>query len=175
MIVVDMRTSGLAAVKLHHGVFQRALVHLPVRHGESEIGQQSLDPLCKGIYAFYAVIQHERLSSAVDLAGKGVAQERVRFLRNVGLHGQPLLGRGIDGGYIPYARKRHVQGAGNGRCRKRERIDVVFQQFYLFLVLHAEPLFLVQHQKAEVFEIDVRTQKAVRADDEVLCGRPSRP
>ena len=58
---------GFAAVKFHHGVFERGFVHLPVRHREGEFGQQVFEPVRKGKDAFHAVIEHERLPAAVDL------------------------------------------------------------------------------------------------------------
>ncbi len=67
--------------------------------------------------------------------------------------------------------QRHVERARDGRRRKRQNIDVVLQLFQAFLVRHAEALFFVHDQQAEVVKLDVARKQPVRADDDVHFAR----
>ena len=48
-----------------------------------------------------------------------------------------------------------MQRPRNGRRRHGQAVDVFSEIFYLFLMLHAEALLLVEHEKSEVLEFDV--------------------
>ena len=61
---------------------------------------------------------------------------------------------------------------GIGVARHREHVDLLPQLLDLLLVRDAEALLLVDDEQAEVAELDVLRQQAVRADDDVdLAGR----
>ena len=49
-------------------------------------------------------------------------------------------------------------------------MDVVFDFFQAFFLLHAETLFLVDDEKTQMFEFDVFGEQRVRADNDVDCA-----
>ena len=51
--------------------------------------------------------------------------------------------------------------------RQRQDVHVLFHLLDFFLVGHAEPLFLVNNQKAEAFKLHILRKDAVSADDDV--------
>ena len=114
------------------------------------------------------------LPAAGDLAHGGVADERLRLLGNVRLHGQARVRRRLDGRDIADAGKGHVERTGDGRRRHGEAVHVPLVIFDLFLVLDAEPLLLVEDEKPEIAELHVGGKQPVGPDDEVdlpLCER----
>ena len=97
----------------------------------------------------------------------GFGKDDIVIFQHKSLHRLPLDGRLLDGGKIPDAAHCHVQCAGNGSGRQGEHIhpDEVFLQ--LFLVLHAEALFLVDDDKAEVVELHIFGQQPVGAHHDI--------
>ena len=60
-----------------------------------------------------------------------------------------------------------MQGARDGRGRQGQHVHVLFQGLELFLVPHAEALFLVQDEQGKIGQGHVRRQQAVRAQQDV--------
>ena len=82
-------------------------------------------------------------------------------------HRVPLLGRGGDRGHLADAGHGHLEGAGDGRRRHAQHVDGGAHPLQLLLVLDAEALLLVDHQQAEVLELDLRVEQPVRPDHHV--------
>ena len=122
----------------------------------------------------------EHLAVAQQLAADRGADLLVVVAADVGEDRVPVLGRGEDRGHLADAGERHLQRARDRRGRHREHVDVRAQRLDVLLVLHAEPLLLVDDHEAEVLVADAGLQQAVRADDDVdLAGgepldRPAR-
>ena len=92
-------------------------------------------------------------------------------LDDVGLNRQAILRRRLDDRHVADADERHVQRARNRRRAHREHVHLLLHLLDLLLVRHAEPLLFVDHEQAEIAELDVLRQQAVRADDDVdLAG-----
>ena len=60
-----------------------------------------------------------------------------------------------------------MEGAGNGRGRHGERIDVDLQLAQSLLDRHTELLLLVNDEQAQVFELHALADEFVRANDDV--------
>ncbi len=65
------------------------------------------------------------------------------------------------------AGKAHLEGARDRRRRHREDVDAQLELAQELLLLHAEPLLLVDDEEAEVLGADVAREEAVRADQDV--------
>ena len=66
----------------------------------------------------------------------------------------------------------HLERARDRRGGEGEHVDAGLQLLDLLLVGHAEALLLVDHEQAEVLEVDVVGQQPVGADDDVDLARP---
>ena len=64
-----------------------------------------------------------------------------------------------------------MQGARDGRGGHGEHVDFLAHLLEAFLVAHAEALFFIDDEQAEVLELDVFGKQAVGADEDVdLAG-----
>ena len=64
-----------------------------------------------------------------------------------------------------------MQRAGNGRCRKRERIDTHTQLAQFLLCGHSKLLLLVDNQQAQIFEFHILAQDFVGAHEYIYTAR----
>ena len=114
-----------------------------------------------------AVVQKINLSAARKFSVDGVADHAFVVAADDGLDRLTVRRRGFDHRHVPRAHEREVKRARNWRGREREHIDEA--EFFLqrVLVFHAEALLLVHHDEAEVFEMHIRGNDAVRADDDI--------
>ena len=85
---------------------------------------------------------------------------------------QAIFGRRLDHAHVAQAQQRHVQRARNRRRAHGEHVDVVLELLQPLLVAHAEALLFVDDQQAEIAELDVFREQAMRADGNVdFAGR----
>ena len=114
-----------------------------------------------------AVVQIERLAGAVVLALERLTDELLVVFADVGTDGTTPLGWRLDHRYVAQARKGHLQRAGN-RCRRhRNHVDAQAQLAQQLLLANAEPLFLVEDQKAEILGAHIARKHAMSADQDV--------
>ncbi|CAM4102345.1 hypothetical protein TSST111916_21210 [Tsukamurella strandjordii] len=78
-----------------------------------------------------------------------------------------LLRRGEDGGHLADTGHRHLQRAGDRGGAHGEHVHVGAQCLDVLLVLHAEPLLLVDHHQAEVLPAHPGLQQPVGAHHHV--------
>ena len=85
-----------------------------------------------------------------------------------------ILGRRVDEREVTDAGERHLERARDRRRGERQHVDVRAPLLDPLLVLHAEPLLLVDDEQADVLERDVLRQQAMRRDDDVdrAVGQP---
>ena len=88
-------------------------------------------------------------------------------LADEGLDRKAVRRRGADDGQVAQPGQRHVQRARDGGRGQCEHVDLGAQPLELFLLAHAEAVFLVDDQQTEVFEPYLRLQQFVGADDDV--------
>ena len=146
---------------------QLLLGHLAVGNAHPGTGNQLADMGGGGLNVVHPVVQIVHLTAPGQLLLHGFGKDDIVVLQHKGLHGLALDGRLLDGGQVADAAHGHVQGAGNGRGREGQHIhaDEVFLQ--LLLVLHAEPLLLIDDDKAQVVETHILGEQAVGAHHDV--------
>ena len=151
---------------LPYGV-QFFLGHLAVGDAHPRTRHHLTDMGGAGFNVVHPVVQVVHLPAPGKLLLHGFGQNNIVIFQHKGLHRLALDGRLLDGGKIPDAAHCHVQCAGNGGGRQGEHVhpDEVFLQ--LFLVLHAEALFLVDDDKAEVVELHVFREQPVGAHHDI--------
>ena len=81
-----------------------------------------------------------------------------RRIGDDGLDGHAVFGRRLDDAHIAQADQRHVQRARNGRGGHGEHVDLRAHLLEALLVAHAEALFLIDDQQAEVLELESLTE-----------------
>ena len=83
-----------------------------------------------------------------------------------------------DQAHVTHARQRHLHGAWNRRCRKRQDFDRLTQVLHLLLVAHAEALLLVDDHQPQVIGVHIAREKSMRADEHrhaAVCEPRQRP
>jgi hypothetical protein len=83
------------------------------------------------------------------------------------VNGQAVLGGSLDDRHVAQPRQRHVQGARNRRGRHGQHVHVLLDLLQALFVAHAEALFLVHDQQAQIAKLDILRQEAVRPDDDI--------
>ena len=157
----------LAAEEGIHHAFQVVVVHLAVRDGDAGLRHERLDFFGQSINRLHAVVHDEHLAAAGQLVEDRVLDDLVVALEHDGLDGQAVHGRRVDERDVADAGHAEVQGARNRRGAHAERVDGETQLAELFLLLHAELLFLVDDEEAQVLELVLGREQRVRSDDDV--------
>ena len=153
--------------EVKHRLLQLPFLHLPVCVADARFRHERAQLLRKALHVAHAVIDEIHLPAAANLLEDRLPRHAVAVFHYIGLHGIALLRRRFDDGHIADAGHGHVQRARDGRCRKRQHVHALPDVLDLFLMAHAEALFLVDDKKAEVLEADVLTEEFVRADHHV--------
>ena len=134
-----------------HACLGRGLVH--ARHG-----------VVDGLDAVGHVVH---LTAAAHLQANRRAHHIGVILPHVHDHGTTPGRRRGDQAHVAHATRGHLHGTRNGRCRKREHVDLLAQVLELLLVLHAKALFLVDDHQAQVLGVHIGRKQAVRADEHI--------
>ncbi|SKW16366.1 Uncharacterised protein [Mycobacteroides abscessus subsp. abscessus] len=92
----------------------------------------------------------ERLAIAQQFTAQRRRHLLVVVRAHIGEHRITLLGRGQDGRHLADTGQAHLQGARNRGRAHGEHVHMGAQRLDVLLVLHAEPLFLVDDHQAEV-------------------------
>lgn len=117
--------------------------------------------------AFHIIVQEIQLPATTELALEGLAQQCVVPGSDEGLHGQAVRRRGGNDRQVAQAGHGHIQRARDGCCGEREQMHVGAHRLERFLLPHAEALLFVDDDQAQILELHVWLQQAVRADDDV--------
>ncbi len=112
-------------------------------------------------------MHEEHLAAAFHLPQDSLAHQPWAVRPDVSNDRQAFRRRCVDHRNIPHPGKRHVQRAGDGCGSQREHVDFGAQLLEVFLVGHTEALFFVNDQQAQVLELHIRLDQAMRADDNV--------
>ena len=78
-----------------------------------------------------------------------------------------IFGRRLDDAHVAQSEQRHVQRARNRRGRHGEHVHLFAKLLQPLFVAHAEALFFVDDHEAEVVELHVLREQAMRADHDV--------
>ena len=117
--------------------------------------------------ALDAVVDEVDLAAAFEFLLDGGLDELVVPAGDDGLNRHAIFGRSLDHAHVAQADQRHVQRARDGRGRHGEHVDLLAHLLDAFFVAHAEALFFVDDEQAEVGELQVFREEAVRADEDV--------
>ena len=155
-------------MEVEHHPLEFALRHLAVGDADARLGHQFLAARAAcGSMRFDVVVQEVHLAAARELALERLAQQRVVPRRDEGLHRQAMRRRRGDDRQVAQAGHRHVERARDRRGGQRQQVHVGAQRLQRFLLAHAEALFLVDDDQAQVLEAHVALQQAMGADDHV--------
>ena len=158
---------GLVRHEIEHRALERVLAHLAVADDDARVGHEPLQQVAHRVDRLDAVVDEEHLAAARHLVANRAHDHGRVELHDVGLDRQAVLRRRLDDRHVADADQRHVQRARNRRRRHRQHVDLLAHLLDALLVRDAEALLLVDDQQAEVLELHVLRQQAVRADDDV--------
>src|SRR5439155_3244441 len=164
----------LAAHEAQHPRLERALVELPVGDLELDPRAQPAQALRGLVDRLDAVVDEERLATALLLAHDRLLDELLVVLADIGLHGPPALRRRLDDADVAHARKRHLQRPRDRRRAHRDDIGLPLELAPELLLPDAETLLLVDDEQAEVLGAHVAAEEPVRADEDVDLARVER-
>ncbi len=155
------------AVEIQHHLFEFALGIWPWAMRMRASGTSSREFARGAFDAVDCVVQKIYLPAAPEFALERLAHRGGVVWRDEGLHRKAMLRRRGDDGQVAQSCHRHVQRARDRRRGEGEQIDLGAQFLQCFLVAHAEAVFLVDDDEAEILELHVRLQQPVRADHHV--------
>jgi hypothetical protein len=107
------------------------------------------------------------LAASIELPDDRLADDVIAPLDHVGLDRLPVLWRRLDDADVAHPGQGHVERARDRCGRHREHVHLGTHRLEPLLVAHAEAMFLVDDDKAQVAEPDILLQHAVRADHDV--------
>ncbi len=157
----------LASGEVEHDALEPALVHLAVRDRDARLGHELAHLRGDVLDVLHPVVDVEDLPLAEQLAPDRLGHRALVVLADVGQDRLALLGRRLHQGEVADAGEAHLERARDRCRREREDVDVRPQPLDLLLVLHAEALLLVDDEQAQVLQLHVVGEEAVRADDHV--------
>ena len=157
----------LAVDEPAHHVLERALRHLPVPDVDARPRHQPLHVVGDGVDGLDAVVHEEHLPAPVQLARDALLDQRVVPGLHEREHGRAVARRRLHQREVAQAGQRQVQRARDRRGGQRQHVGLEPELLEALLVLHAEAMFLVDHDQAERLELHVLAEQPVRADDDV--------
>ena len=95
-----------------------------MRHDHARIGDEFADLLRMLPDAQHAWHDVKDLPATVEPAANPLFDDPVAATRHVGAHGQAVRGRRGDHADLAQSQQTHVEGAGNGRGRHGEHVDL---------------------------------------------------
>ena len=155
----------LARAEIFHHAFELFFAHLAVRHANARFSSGFLHATDGFFDCAHAIAHVIYLSTAMQFAANGIAYDIDIPFAYVHFDGAPVARRRKNEAHVAHARKAHLHGAWNGRCRKREHVDLFAQVLELFFVLHAESLLFVDDDEAQVVRVHVARKQSMRADE----------
>ena len=131
---------------LHH-IAKSVFAHLSMSYTHTQAGNPTAQSTGTLVDGFSAVVQIVNLAAPFHLTSDCIVDDGSVIFRNKGLNRVTVRGRFLNGGHIPDAGERHVQGTGNGRGRQCQHIHTFGNLLQPFLVTDAETLLLVHNEQ----------------------------
>ena len=141
--------------------------HLTVADGYTTIGYILPDELRDMRQTRDAVVDKEHLTATAHLEVDGVSDDLVAERAQLGVDGIAVGRRRAHDAHVAGSHQRELQGAGDGRGRHRERVDIGLELAQFLLGGHAELLLLVDDEQAEVVPLHGLTDELVGANKNV--------
>ncbi len=107
------------------------------------------------------------LSSPPQLPSDCLPDDLFGEIHHEGPNGKSLLRRRGDEAYVLDPREGDVEGSRYGGRRKGENVHVGAHLFQFLLVHDAEPLLLVDDEKAEIPEHHIALEQPVGPDEDI--------
>ena len=162
---------GFVMHELQHHFFQFAFRHLSVPDDDARLRHEFLQLGGDFPDALHAVVDEVDLAAALEFLLDGRLDQLLVPACDHGLNRHAILGWRFDHAHVAQADQRHVQRARDGRGRHRQHVHLLAHLLQALFVADAEALLFVDDQQAEVGELDILRQHAVRADEDVdLAG-----
>ena len=120
-----------------------------------------------GADGLHPVVHKEDLPAALQLAQDSLAHQTRRVWADMGDDRQAFLRWCVDRGDISHPAQRHVQRARDGRGGQGEHIHFGAHLLERFLVRDAEALFFIDNQQTQFFNLHIRREQAVGADNDI--------
>ena len=141
-------------------------------HHDARFGHQQLEPGSRLLHRFDSVMDEVDLSATPQFAQYRLSDEFVARSDDLRANGQAARRGGFDDREIAHARHGHLQGAGDGGGRERQDVNLGAELLQSFLMLDAEPLFLVDDHETQVAEHHILLDQPVGSDHHVdVAGR----
>ena len=156
-----------AVVEGRHDVVEHGRRHLPVRDGDAHLRHILVEEILGAGEVLDARADIEGLAAAVFLAQQRLAHHQRIERRHESAHRQAVDRRRGDDRQIAHAGQRQLQSARDRRRGQRQHMHFRAQRLELLLVRDAEMLLLVDHQQAEVLELDGLAEQRMGADDDI--------
>ena len=157
---------------LLHNMAQLPLAHFSVGDGDGRILSQQLPQPSGGVFdVLHTVVKVIHLTAPVQLPADGLSHHAPVMLQHIGLYRLAVLGRFLDGAHVTDAAEGHVQRAGNGSSRQRQRIHLLCPLPQLLFMGHAEALLLIDHQQAQILERHILAQQLMGTDQQIHPAR----
>ena len=150
-----------------HDFLEIVLAHLAVGDSHARRGNQLLDARGDFVDGLDAIVHEEYLAAALQFHFDGRADDFLVEARDDGLDGHAIFGRRFNDAHIAQADERHVQRARNGSRAHGEHVDFLAQLLEPLFVAHAEALFFIDDEQAEILKFDVLRKQAMRTDENV--------
>ena len=147
---------AFAVYEAEHYIFQSVLIHLSVANCNSGLRHQFRNLIGNLLYSSYPVKYHINLTASVKLSFYDFFKQLIVLLQYIGLHRIPFLRGFFDETHILDSRKGHVKGTRDRCCRQSQHIHAGFKFLDCLFCLHAETLLLVNHQKPQILELNIR-------------------
>ena len=138
---------------------------------DAAVGDVALDECLQLRQVGDAVVDEEHLPVAAHLEVDGVGNDLFVERVHLRLYGIAVGRRRLYDTEVARPHQRELEGAGYGRGSQGEGINVDLHLPQLLLDADAELLLLVDDEQAQVLELDVFAQDAVRADEDVDLAR----
>ncbi len=157
----------IAVYEIAHDPLKLMLPHLPVSVCHRKLRHQLLHVRRDFLDIFHTIIYiiHLPLPGALPL--NGLPHHLVIVFHDISLDRHPLSRGLLQDAHIPDPDEAHMERPWNRSRRQRHHIHVIFHLFYLFLVLYAETLLLVNDEQAKVLKFQIISQHPVGSDHDI--------
>ena len=134
--------------KLSPNLAELILAHLTVSYAYSRIGQVFFYLSNSRIYGLNTVVKVVYLTASAKLSFHSLGKYFHIVGHHIALYRMSSHGSNFKHRHISYARHRHIESTGNGRCRKGEYVNIGKLFLELFLLCNTEALLLVNNEQA---------------------------
>ena len=138
-----------------HDALQLSFSHLAVANDDARRRHQFADLRGEFVDRLHAIVDEVDLPAALQFQLDRRADQLLVELGDDGLDRHAVFGRRFDHAHVAQADERHVQRARDGRRRHGEHVHSFAHLLQPLLVAHAEALLFVDHQQAEILELQI--------------------